>query len=253
MEKIDRIGEEKTNNFGSLMRIKEYRGRRDIDVYFPEYNWIKEHATYDNFKKGNVKCPYEKRTFNVGCLGEGEYKVSKNGKHTKCYDTWLKMLYRAYSPKYMQQHPTYKECRVHESWHNFQLFSKWYYDNFYQIEGEQMALDKDILCKGNKIYSPDTCVFVPQRINSLFTKSDNKRGDCPIGVTYNKPGKIYETYCGTNGKRKYLGCYKTPEEAFQVYKNFKEKYIKEVAEEYRDKIPTKLYNAMITYEVEIDD
>lgn len=253
MDRIDRIGEEKTNNFGSLMRIKDYRGRRDIDVYFPEYNWTKEHSTYDNFKKGNIKCPYEKRAFNVGYLGEGEYKVSKNGKHAKCYKTWLKMLYRAYSPKYTQQHPTYKECRVHESWHNFQLFSKWYYDNFYQIEGEQMALDKDILCKGNKIYSPDTCVFVPQRINNLFTKSDNKRGDCPIGVSYNKPGKIYETYCGTNGKRKYLGCYKTPEEAFQVYKNFKEKYIKEVAEEYKDKIPEKLYNAMYKYEVEIDD
>ena len=253
MDKENIIGTMNYNNFGSEIIVTNYRKLNDIDVYFPEYNWIKEHATYDNFKKGNVKCPYEKRTFNVGYLGEGEYKVSKNGKHTKCYDTWLKMLYRAYSPKYMQQHPTYKECRVHESWHNFQLFSKWYYDNFYQIEGEQMALDKDILCKGNKIYSPDTCVFVPQRINSLFTKSDNKRGDCPIGVTYNKPGKIYETYCGTNGKRKYLGCYKTPEEAFQVYKNFKEKYIKEVAEEYRDKIPTKLYNAMITYEVEIDD
>lgn len=253
MGKIDRIGEEKTNNFGSLMRIKEYRGRRDMDVYFPEYNWTKEHATYDNFKKGNIKCPYEKRTFNVGYLGEGKYKYSENGKHTKCYKTWLKMLYRAYSPKYMQEHPTYIECEVHSSWHNFQVFAEWYYDNFYQIEKEQMELDKDILCKGNKIYSTDTCVFVPHRINTLFTKSDNKRGDCPIGVTYNKPGKIYETYCGMNGKRKYLGCYKTPEKAFEVYKQYKEKYIKQIAEEYKDKIPEKLYNAMYKYEVEIDD
>ncbi len=253
MEKIDRTGEEKTNNFGSLMRITNYRRRRDMDVYFPEYGWTKEHTTYDNFKKGNIKCVYEKRVFNIGYLGEGRYKASINKKHTKCYKTWLKMLYRSYSPKYIQQHPTYTECEVHSSWHNFQVFAEWYYDNFYQIEKEQMELDKDILCKGNKIYSPNTCVFVPHGINTLFTKSDNKRGDCPIGVTYNKPSKIYETYCGMNGKRKYLGCYKTPEEAFYVYKNFKEQYIKEVAEEYKDKIPTKLYDAMIKYEVEIND
>ncbi len=253
MKKIDRTGEVSYNNFGSKIIIKEYRKRKDIDVYFEKYNYTKEHVTYDNFKKGNIKCVYEPRVYGVGYIGEGEYKVSKNGKHTKCYMTWLKMLYRSYSPKYIQQHPTYTGCKVHSSWHNFQTFAGWYYDNFYQIEKEQMELDKDILCKGNKTYSPDTCVFVPHRINTLFTKSDNKRGDYPIGVTYNKPSKIYETYCGTNGKRKYLGCYDTPEQAFQVYKQYKEDYIKKVAEEYKNKIPMKLYNALTTYEVEIDD
>ena len=63
MKKIDRIGEERLNNFGSKMIIKEYRKAIDIDVYFPEYNWTFEHARYDNFKNGKIKCPYEPSTY----------------------------------------------------------------------------------------------------------------------------------------------------------------------------------------------
>ena len=72
---IDRTGEERLNTFGSQMVIKEYRGRNDMDVYFPEYNWSFKHAQYSNFKKGTIKCPYEPRTYGVGYLGEGKYKT----------------------------------------------------------------------------------------------------------------------------------------------------------------------------------
>ncbi len=116
-----------------------------------------------------------------------------------------------------------------------------------------MDIDKDILCKGNKIYSPDACVVVPQNINKLFTKCNNSRGDLPVGVSYHKLNEKYIARCHVKGKLKHLGYYDSPEEAFYVYKNFKEKYIKEVAEEYKNKIPQKLYDAMVTYKVEIDD
>jgi len=117
-----------------------------------------------------------------------------------------------------------------------------------------MCLDKDILYKGNKIYSHDTCVFVPQSINLLFTKSDRVRGDLPIGVTYRKRSRKFEVKCcdGTK-KRIFLGSYNTPEEGFQAYKKYKEKLIKQIANKYIDQIPNKLYNALITYTVEIDD
>ena len=75
MGKIDRTGEEGYNKFGSKMIIKEYRKYSDIDVYFPEYNWTFKHAQYQSFKKGKIKCPYEPRTFGIGYLGEGKYKV----------------------------------------------------------------------------------------------------------------------------------------------------------------------------------
>ena len=77
---INRIGEKGINNFGSEMVIVEYRSANDIDVYFPKYDWIFKCAQYQTFKKGNIKCPYEPRIFNIGYLGEGKYKVSENRK-----------------------------------------------------------------------------------------------------------------------------------------------------------------------------
>lgn len=122
-----------------------------------------------------------------------------------------------------------------------------------------MCLDKDILYKGNKVYSPKNCVFVPEKINILFIKSNKSRGGYPIGVSYHKQNRKFVAKCSIydfkENKQKliYLGCYDTPEKAFKAYKQFKEKHIKKVADYYKDKIPNKLYQAMYDYEVEITD
>ena len=257
-KKIDRIGETGRNNFGSEMIIVEYRGYNNIDVYFPEYNWTAKHSEYQNFKKGNIKCPYERRYYGVGYLGEGKCKASENRKHTRVYDTWYKMLERCYSEKYHKKYPTYKDCTVCEELHNFQNFAKWYENNFYQVDDEKMCLDKDILVKHNKIYSPKTCIFVPERINTLFIKCDKSRGNSVIGATLCKNGK-YAVQCWLidpetgKSKRKHLGYYDTQEKAFQVYKYYKERNIKEVADYYFGRIPDELYDGLYNYEVEIDD
>ena len=258
-DRIDRIGEENTNTFGSKMVIVGYRGCIDIDVYFPEYNWIAKNATYQNFKNGYIKCPYEPRVYGRGYLGEGEYKTKINGKNTKCYITWYSMLKRCYDSKYHKRYPTYIDCEVCEEWLCFQNFAEWYYNNYYEVKGERMALDKDILCKGNKIYSYKTCVFVPERINSLFVKCDKTRGEYPVGVCYDKTLGEFIAYCSTYDfeenkiKRKYLGLYDTPQKAFEVYKQFKERNIKEVADNYKEQIPYKLYDVLYNYEVDIND
>ena len=256
---IDRTGEENYNNFGSKMIIVGYRGALDIDVYFEEYDWTARSIAYSQFKKGTISCPYERRTYGVGYIGEGKYKVKENGKTTKCYDAWTNMLKRCYSKKFHKKYPTYINCEVADEWLNFQNFAKWYYNNYYEIENEKMCLDKDILVKGNKIYSPETCVFVSEKINSLFTKSNKCRGEYPIGVSYHKQTGKFVAKCRVydlkERKRKitHLGYYNTPEEAFNVYKEFKENYIKQVADYYKDKIPSKLYDALYNYEVDIND
>ena len=257
MSKIDRTGEERLNAFGSKMIIKKYRKAIDIDVYFPEYDWIFEHATYGKFKKGEIKCSYEPRTLGVGYLGEGKYKTRENGKVHKYYKIWHNMLTRCYDPKFHEKRPTYDGCKVEDYLLNFQHMCEWLENNYYEIPGEQMCLDKDILCKGNKIYSRETCIFVPKRINNLFVKSDNRRGDDPIGVS-DLPSGNYEVSCGNGyGKSVYLGSYPTKEEAFQVYKQYKEKVIKETIDSYEGIIPephyTRLKTAMYNYKVEIDD
>ena len=252
--KINRIGEKRINNFGSEMIIVEYRGCMNIDVYFPQYDWTAKNIQYDKFKNSNIRCPYERRTCGIGYLGEGKYKVLENGKKTKVYDTWHNMLERCYSEKY----PTYKDCEVCEEWHNFQNLGKWCEENYYEVEGQRMNLDKDILVKHNKIYSPETCIFVPQAINLLFVKSDKSRGESVIGTSLYKNGK-YQVRCYMinpetgKSKIKHLGYYDTQEKGFKVYKYYKERNIKEVADYYKEQIPQILYNALYNYEVEIDD
>ena len=242
------------------MEIIEYRKSNDIDVYFEEYNWIFYHTQYDNFRKGTLKCPYERRTYNIGYLGEGKYKTRVNNRKTEYYEEWIGMLRRCYNNNQRDRNkrPKYDGCTVCEEWHNFQNFAKWYEENYYEIKEEKMCLDKDILVKGNKIYSPQTCVFVPNRINVLFTKSDKIRGDFPIGVTYHKRDKVFESKMCYMDKNKikhscYLGRYNTSEEAFESYKKAKENYIKQVADEYKPYIPKELYDAMYNYKVEITD
>ena len=257
MSKIDRTGEERLNRFGSKMIIKKYRNANDIDVYFPEYDWVFKHTRYNNFKKGNIKCPYERRYYGVGYLGEGKYKVSENGKNSDKYNIWYGMLKRCYCPKYQERYPTYKGCRVEEYLLNFQHIGEWLESNYYEVPGERMHLDKDILCKGNKVYSRETCIFVPEKINVLFTKCDKTRGDCPIGATI-LPSGNYQVECRNGyGESVYLGTYSTKEEAFRVYKEYKEKVIKEVIDSYEGIIPepfySKLREAMYNYEVEITD
>ena len=250
---MKRTGIHIKSNGGSMMCCVRYGGCYDVDVYFPRYDWLAKHVQYANFKNGQVKCPYEPSVYGVGFIGEGKYKERENGKLTKCYYTWNNMLKRCYDTKYQEKYPTYVGCKVCEEWLNFQNFAQWYEENYYEIPGEKMNLDKDILIKNNKIYSPDTCVFVPQSINKLFIKSNISRGNYPIGVIYNKRYKRYDSRCSLYGKNKNIGSYGTVDEAFYAYKQTKEEYIKQVADDYAGLIPQKLYNAMYDYEVDIDD
>ena len=256
VKRIDRTGEIKVNNFGSKIIIQTYRNKRHVDIYFPEYNWTFYHSNYSNFTSGNIKCPYERRICNIGYFGEGYYTEKE---YQRIYSVWRDLIRRTYDAYSINRDKNlaYKDVTVCTEWHNFQNFAKWYEENYYEINDENMMLDKDILCKGNKIYNPTNCIFVPARINNLFTKSNNARGEFPIGVCYRKDNQKFQSYCNImqeNTKvKKHLGFYNTPTEAFIVYKNFKESYIKQVADEYKELIPIKLYNAMYSYEVEITD
>ena len=255
--KRDRTGEERVNKFGSKMIIKEYRKYNDIDVYFPEYNWTFKYTRCDHFKNGTIKCPYEPRICGIGYLGEGKYKAKENGKNTDEYKIYYDMLRRCYDPKFHERNPAYKGCKVEDYLLNFQHMGEWINKNYYEVPGETMCLDKDILYKGNKVYSRETCIFVPQRINNLFTKCDKSRGNNPIGVDQLPSGNYQVECCNGYGEQLYLGTYSTKEQAFQSYKQYKEKVIKEVIDSYEGKIPEPHYNrlkeAMYNYEVEIDD
>ena len=251
---MDRLGEKKIDKYGIEMEIIEYKNCHNIIVRFNDGFGALVKTRYDCFEKNNIKNPYRKSFCGVGYLGQGKYN-SVNSR--KILDCWQNMLKRCYDKEYQKKNPTYKNCEVCEEWLNFQNFAKWYEENYYNI-GESLFLDKDILCKGNKIYSPETCILVPRLINNLFTKRQNERGDSSIGVRpYKDTNKfitiISETHRNGKTKRKHLKICDTEEEAFNIYKNYKEKLIKEIADEYKEDIPYNLYLALYKYEVDIND
>lgn len=251
----ERLGETRMMNCGEIAIIVNYVNYNDITVKFEKTGEFVK-TTYQHFKNGNVKSRFTPSVCGVGYTGYEKTK-DENGESYDSYIRWKSMLTRCYSYEYQKKEPTYKDCYVCEEWLNYSNFKNWYDKNYYEIEGEQMALDKDILVKGNKTYSPDTCVFVPQNINALFIKRNKARGEYPIGVYKPNNSNKYKVHCSIfyNWKKqqKYLGYYNNIDDAFNAYKQYKEADIKQMADYYKDKIPDKLYEAMYNYKVEITD
>lgn len=247
---IDRTGEEGYNTFGTKMIVIECKSAVNMTVEFQDKYKYKKKCAYKEFKNGNVKNPYDREIYGVGYFGVGKYDC-KN--YSIIYQTWRDMIRRCYDPYAINKHLAYKDCFVCEEWHNYQNFAKWYEENYYECNNEKMELDKDILVKGNKIYGFENCLIVPKRINDLFIQCNKFREKYPIGVSWHKTSNKFCANCNIKDKKEWLGLYDSIEEAFEVYKIFKENYIKQIADEYKDLIPKKLYEALYKYEVEIND
>lgn len=192
-------------------------------------------------------------------LGKGvcDLEIYADEKTCHAYQLWSNIINRCYNQTIKEKYPSYQNCCVCEEWLLFSNFKQWFDEEKQWYHGEsRLEVDKDILQKGNKLYSPDTCVVVPHAINAIFIKRDAARGPYPIGVNLYKPNGKFRAALGAHGNRKHIGYYDTPEEAFQAYKKAKEQHIKDVADEYKAKypdFPQRLYDAMYAYEVEITD
>jgi hypothetical protein len=245
----NRVGEKHPILGGDWAEIVEYFHCKNCTIKLKNEELIYNIA-YNNFKKGTTNNPYNPTVCGVGYTGVGKYYFKG---YKKAYKTWANMLLRGYDEKYKLKNTTYKDCSVDEFWHNFQNFAKWFEENYNPETMQGWDFDKDILIKGNKIYSPDTCVFVPKEINRMFAKNKVNRGEYPVGMYYHKKAKKIQVLltCGDNSL--YLGLFDTIEEAFQAYKTAKEDYIKEVAEKWKNQIAEETYNALINYKVEITD
>lgn len=184
----------------------------------------------------------------IGYNSGGVYKRSEGNKPTRFYNLWLGLFNRCYADYQLERRPSYKGCTVDERWHDYQEFAKWCDEHKYSDLGYQ--LDKDILIKGNKIYSPETCCFVPREINMLFVSAARARGEFPQGVHYYKPLDKYKAIVRINGKHKQLGYHDTPEQAYEVYKREKEAHVKNMADLWFGSIETSVYEALMDWSLE---
>lgn len=219
---------------GAMCRVK-FR-----DWYGHECIVLREYA------RSGISNPFRKVYSKVGYRGVGEYD-SVNSQ--TIFTLWSNMLARCYDERVRERTLTYANCTVMDEWHNFQTFAEWCLAQ--PQWGLGWYLDKDILVKGNKVYGPETCTFVPREVNNLFTLRGNDRGDCPVGVHMRKDRYIAQV--NQSGKRVCLGRFSTAEEAFACYKAAKEFDIHRHAELNKEKLSSKAYLALINYKIEIND
>lgn len=177
----------------------------------------------------------------------------------KLEQLWSNMNTRCYNDNYHEERPSYTECTICDEWLDEetgkQNFFDWCCENFYVIDGEDtVQLDKDILIKGNKVYSPDTCIFAPKKINDMFGGSSKKSdNDLPKGVSRSKKTGKYKPLVYVEGRQVNVGMYDTPEKAWEVYACHRKCAIIAMADKYKGLIPDALYQAMMNWEISIDD
>lgn len=236
----------KSNRFGSF-EVIDYISNAEVLVKFFDTGYITK-ATAHNIRKGLVKDKL--MPFVVGKGFCNTSTIDNNGKTLKEYRLWLSMLKRCYDDKYLNKYPTYKGCGVSDDFKNFSVFRSWCES---QLIIDGYVLDKDLIVKGNKVYSEDTCCFVPEVINLLIINNKASRGEYPVGVTKARENRFRARLNKGKGVVEHLGYYKTPEDAFLAYKQAKEDYIKEVAIKWKDQIDPRVYEALMNWVVEITD
>ena len=258
----ERIGLENYNNQGCLMKVVDYKRYDDVTIEFQDEYKTQIKTFWCAFESGEIKNPYYPSVYNVGITGN-KYPAWENGEDTKEYKAWYGMIRRCYAEKLKNKYKTYKDVTCCDEWLLFDNFYEWLHsqENFDKwYNGDRWEVDKDIIVKGNKVYSPETCCLVPHCVNTIFIKSGSTRGDLPIGVYKDSKNNRYKaaTIYGRNNNESKITLYYYPsiEDAFYLgYKPSKEAYIKRVAQEEYDKgnITQRCYEAMMNYEVEITD
>ena len=236
-------------------KIVKYNDTANVEVRFLKTGF-ETVAQLGHIRNGNVKDPYSPSVFGVGVTGT-KYPVKINGVITKEYGLWQSMLRRCYSDTSKKKHPTYEGCEVSDNFKYYEYFYEWCHKQIgFGVDGNgnSFQLDKDLLIKGNKVYSEDSCIFIPSEINSLVIKCTASRGEYLIGVYWHKTHKAFKAQVNkSKGKREYLGCFNTEIEAFNAYKQAKEAFVKEQANVWKSQIDDRAYEALMKYTVEITD
>lgn len=244
----------KTKRYGDLI-VTKYVNHKEVYVKFLDTGYETK-AYFGNIKKGIVKDRSVPSVLGVGIVGDELTKV--DGSCLKEYSLWQRLLERCYCEKFHVKYPTYLGCTASNGFKHFKIFKSWCQQQIgfgcLDDKGNHFELDKDLLIKGNKVYSEDTCCFIPREINVALIYNQTKKGNHPIGVSFSKVSNKFVAYVKKGeGSREYLGCFEDVSVAFLAYKEAKEAYLKELANKWKGKIDPRVYEALIGWEINIDD
>ena len=192
---------------------------------------------------GCPRCRYENNKRAIYGIGINDLSVTKED---RAYNIWSHLMKRCYGSKKLK---AYKDCSICDEWKLFSNFKRFYDDN---CKDKSFHLDKDLLVQGNKIYSPETCVFVPEEINETIKTEWTINKSLPLGITITKFGK-YRVKCRTDRDvvNDHIGCYDTIEEAFSVYLEHKKRRFRNMAVKYHSngQIDDRTYKAILDYKL----
>lgn len=237
-----------TKTYGDVLVLK-YLNSRNVTIKFINTGNIRTVGASE-LKKGEIRDNEFDPVINVGIM-DVKNLVTKHYA-PKEYSLWKNMLTRCYNTKTLKGNPTYQNCSVSDNFKVFSYFQDWYHKQV-GCDNKGWYLDKDIISRGNKVYSETTCCFVPHEINTLITNGSSYRGKLPQGVILSSSGKRYRARVSKCGKYYDHGTYDTPEQAFEAYKVAKESHIKVVANKWKDEIDPRVYEALMSWEVCVDD
>ena len=250
--KLEYTGKTFNTNSCDSCTIVNFENSSNVTVEFKDYP-CKVKTTLTALRSGKLLNPMYPTCSGVGYLGVGKHVASDK----KVYWLWYGMLQRVYDPPNIRLSRMYKDVEVCEEWKCFQNFAAWCYgQKFFNSKGDngrKYHLDKDLLSSEGKVYSPNTCCFVPHEINSLVQKNHSKSENSLVGMSYKKLYNSFEASIKIFGKKVNLGSYKKPEDAFEAYKMAKEQHIKVVAEKWRGKIEDEVYDLLINYQIKNKD
>lgn len=217
-----------TNNYGEVV-VLEARSSNEIVVKFLKTGYVKKCKAI-SLVRGNVLG----LIYDRGWKGDAPSKDS-SGNILRSYDCWRRILHRTHQ-SWWDLHPTYNNVEVCEEWYHYDTFLGWYENN---CTDSSWDLDKDLLSIGGGIYSPDTCCFLPEKINKAIVMRGN-------GV--HKRRGSYEVY----HRGKYLGGGNDYTELLNLYADTKRGYVRGLAEEF-DNLPEKVAISLRNFTLSVKD
>lgn len=233
------VCEEYPTNEGDVAVVLEYHSYECVYVTFKDENTPKDFrlkCQLGELRKGRVKNPFKRQSHGVGYKGFGIYLTAKNGKNTNVWMMWDNMLSRCYNPKDSSYANYGGRCvTVCKYWHSFQNYACWVYQN----KRENFELDKDLLSPQAKMYSEETCCFLPRDINS-FVKTN-----LDAGVWFN--GKKYVAQINHKGRNKIIGRYLDRQSALVAFIEEKCEVAKKLAESFKNEISNEAYSKLLNY------